>query len=83
MSRTQTSFPAQAAMETAAMLLQESEQRRHIWAQRIIISLPAASCSHIAAHIRQTSAHIPHIRGLISDMRDIERSAIVHISAQS
>jgi hypothetical protein len=62
---------------------QDSAQRLHIFAQRIIISLPIAIFSHMAAQLMHISAHMPHILGLIGLMRIMHFIAMSHISEQS
>ncbi len=57
-----------AAIMVFAVIMQDSAQRRHISAQRIIIGLSLMP-SHMVAHILQASAHIALILPHIGDMR--------------
>jgi hypothetical protein len=67
-------------MHILVIMSQDSAQRLHISAQRIIIS----SCPiFMLLHIRHISAHIAHILPLIMDPRIMQPIAIWHMAAQS
>jgi hypothetical protein len=65
------------------IFVQDSAQRLHISAQRIIVSLPFAIFSHIIAQLMHISAHMPQTLGHIGLMRIMHFIAMSHISEQS